>query len=74
MAEMRTDEWTFFDHLFDNAINENILKTKEAYDVLKYRDVLKYGFFEMMTIRDEYKMRSSSVNMHKDLFLRYISA
>lgn len=42
--------------------------------MLKYRDALKYGLYEMMTIRDEYKMRVAGVNMHQDLFLRYMTA
>lgn len=74
MEEMRSGEWTFFDSLFDNSINESITRTKESFEMLKYREALKYGFYEMMTIRDEYKMRVLGVNMHRDLFLRYITA
>lgn len=51
-----------------------MIKTKESFEMLKYRDVLKYGLYEMMTIRDEYKMRVAGVSMHRDLFLQYITA
>ena len=43
-----------FDKMFDNNINYLIEQTKIAYDSMKYKDVLKYAFYEMINSKDEY--------------------
>ena len=43
-----------FDQMFDNNINYLIEQAKEAYERMKYKDVLKYAFYEMINSKDEY--------------------
>ena len=40
--------------MFDNNINYLIEQAKEAYERMKYKDVLKYAFYEMINSKDEY--------------------
>ena len=39
-----------FDKIFDNNINYLITQTKKSYDEMKYKNVLKYAFYEMINI------------------------
>jgi leucyl-tRNA synthetase len=39
---------SYFDKIFDNNINYLIDQTKCAYNHMKFKDVLKYGFYEMI--------------------------
>ncbi len=43
-----------FDKIFDNNINFLLEKTKIAYEHMRYKDVLKYGFYEMINNSHEY--------------------
>ena len=43
-----------FDKIFDNNINYLIQESKKSYDEMKYRNVLKYSFYEMINIKDQY--------------------
>jgi leucyl-tRNA synthetase len=38
----------YFDRIFDNNINFLVEKTKQAYESMRYKDVLKYAFYEMI--------------------------
>jgi leucyl-tRNA synthetase len=38
----------YFDKIFDNNINYLVEKTKNSYDSMRFKDVLKYGFYEMI--------------------------
>jgi len=39
---------------------------------MRYRDVLRIGFFEFTNIREDYKIRCGSAHMRIDLVLKYI--
>jgi leucyl-tRNA synthetase len=43
-----------FDKMFDNNINYLIEQTKNSYDEMKYKNVLKYAFYMMINSKDEY--------------------
>ena len=43
-----------FDKIFDNNINYLITQTKQSYDEMKYKNVLKYALYEMINARDQY--------------------
>lgn len=46
-SDQRSDT-TYFDKIFENNIHYLIDKTKHAYDQMKYKDVVKYGLYEMI--------------------------
>lgn len=43
-----------FDLIFDNNINYLVEQTKNAYESMVYKNVVKYGFNEMINVRDQY--------------------
>ena len=43
-----------FDQIFDNNMNYLIKKSQESYEDMKYKNVLKYAFYEMINAKDEY--------------------
>ena len=45
---INVENYNYFDKIFDNNINYLIDQTKLAYNNIKYKDVLKYGFYEMI--------------------------
>lgn len=62
----RCGEKTFNDLIFENEINYLTNKCKESYEKLLFRDVLKYGFYDMLLKRDTYRMMCDKIHMHKE--------
>ncbi|KAI4837276.1 leucine--tRNA ligase [Plasmodium brasilianum] len=62
----RCGEKTFNDRIFENEINYLTNKCKESYEKLLFRDVLKYGFYDMLLKRDTYRIMCDKIHMHKD--------
>ena len=51
-GEIKLDN--LFDKIFDNNINYLIIQATQAYDEMKYKNVLKYAFYEMINAKDQY--------------------
>ncbi|CRH00910.1 leucine--tRNA ligase, putative [Plasmodium relictum] len=62
----RCGEKTFNDLIFENEINYLTNKCKESYEKLLFRDVLKYGFYDMLLKRDTYRIMCDKIHMHKE--------
>jgi len=43
-----------WDTIFENAINTAIDKATASYDGMKFKDVMKYGFYELQSIKEDY--------------------
>lgn len=50
-----SENLTYFDRIFKNEINRLIQLTEQAYEQMLYKDVVKYGFFQLQNIRDIYQ-------------------
>jgi leucyl-tRNA synthetase len=78
--EMRTGELTrFHDRVFASRINDRTRASQAAFERMLFRDALKIGFFEFVKDLGRYreavgadKTSSTFVNMHHDLFVRYV--
>ncbi|CAF4615853.1 unnamed protein product [Rotaria sp. Silwood1] len=60
-------KYNYYDHVFESEINRAIQLTEESYEKMLYKDVLKYGFFELQTARDNYRelcLQSERMNLH----------
>lgn len=70
----RTDtNYNYYDRVFESEINRAIKLTEESYEKMLYKDVLKYGFFELQTARDSYReLSSESEQMNLRLVKHYI--
>ncbi|SCP05043.1 leucine--tRNA ligase, putative [Plasmodium ovale] len=62
----RCGEKTFNDLIFENEINYLTNRCKDSYEKLQFRDVLKYGFYDMLLKRDTYRIMCDKIHMHKD--------
>jgi leucyl-tRNA synthetase len=55
-SNYRTDtNYNYYDHVFESEMNRAIKLTEESYEKMLYKDVLKYGFFELQSARDNYR-------------------
>ncbi|GBG67828.1 hypothetical protein CBR_g949 [Chara braunii] len=63
---------SFADKVFENEINIAVELTAENYNNLMFREVLKSGFFDFQSARDEYRSTCGAAGMHKDLIRRFI--
>lgn len=45
---INVENFNYFDKIFDNNINYLVDQAKVAYNHMKFKDVLKYGFYEMI--------------------------
>ncbi|CAF4589633.1 unnamed protein product [Rotaria sp. Silwood1] len=70
----RTDtKYNYYDHVFESEINRAIQLTEESYEKMLYKDVLKYGFFELQIARDNYReLCSEGEQMNLHLIKRFI--
>ncbi|KAH9922289.1 leucine-tRNA ligase [Epithele typhae] len=66
-SKLRTGEKNYHDVVFEHEINDLIVKTKEHYANMHYKDALKFGFYELQSTRDWYREVTSEVGMHADL-------
>ena len=63
----------YFDKIFENNINYLIDKSRNAYDSMRYKDVLKFAFYEMINIKDEYVLfLEDDSKIHPTLFVKYL--
>ncbi|XP_046853769.1 leucine--tRNA ligase, cytoplasmic-like [Xenia sp. Carnegie-2017] len=62
---------SFQDLVFINEINNTIAKSKENYENMLYREVVKSSFFEFQAARDRYREMSMN-GMHRELVFRFI--
>ncbi|KAF9006956.1 hypothetical protein BDQ17DRAFT_1351152 [Cyathus striatus] len=69
---LREGPRNFHDQVFENEVDELINITQSHYEATNYKDALKYGFYELQSVRDWYREVTSDVGMHKDLVLYWI--
>lgn len=74
LSNYRTDtHFNYYDQVFESEINRAIKLTEESYEKMLYKDVLKYGFFELQTARDNYReLCSEFEQMNLRLIKRFI--
>ncbi|KAJ5072912.1 leucine--tRNA ligase cytoplasmic [Anaeramoeba ignava] len=66
---------SYFDKVFQNQIHETLNSTKESYERMQFRDVIKIGFHELQSFRDSYRLNvGSDLNMHKALVKEFIES
>lgn len=65
--------YNYYDHVFQSEMNRAIKLTEESYEKMLYKDVLKYGFFELQIARDNYReLCSESERMNLGLIKQFI--
>jgi leucyl-tRNA synthetase len=54
---VNTDNYSYADRIFESEIKSLVNSTDKYYANYQYRDVMTFGFFEMLRARDEYRKR-----------------
>jgi len=72
----RTGEEGFMDRLFRARVAECLINAREAYAGMRFRDALKYGFFELQAARDQYRDACDRLKqpMHAELATWFMHA
>ena len=52
----KNDEFDIWDQIFENAINESIILATKFYDEIKYKQAMKYAFFNMQGVKEDYTL------------------
>ncbi|XWV26949.1 leucyl-tRNA synthetase [Tupanvirus soda lake] len=68
MDNMRNGSYQFIDYLHLVKLNKILDKVSHSYEKMIFRDVTKYGFYEIQTIRNKYE------NPHRDVYKLYLQA
>ena len=65
-----------FDKIFDNNINYLITQAKQSYEEMKYKNVLKYAFYEMINAKDQYILFNADdyTKLNPTLMVRFLKA
>lgn len=68
-------ELNFWDRAFDAQIDSTVLETEKQYDAMRFRDVIKFGFYQFFTFRDQYRdaCASAGTSMHFALIEKFTS-
>lgn len=62
-----------WDNIFENAINSAITNATQNYDEIKYKNVVKYGFYELQSIKEDYLIaKAGKVNPY--VLMRFLVA
>eukprot|EP00331_Platyophrya_macrostoma_P028196 CAMPEP_0176435570 /NCGR_PEP_ID=MMETSP0127-20121128/17406_1 /TAXON_ID=938130 /ORGANISM="Platyophrya macrostoma, Strain WH" /LENGTH=1067 /DNA_ID=CAMNT_0017818633 /DNA_START=88 /DNA_END=3291 /DNA_ORIENTATION=+ len=72
-ADAETDSNTkFYDTVFMSQLDMTLANVDHAYETMKIRDVLKIGFFDLLSLKEDYKINCGENNMRKDILLKYL--
>ncbi|CAO1623406.1 unnamed protein product [Sympodiomycopsis kandeliae] len=63
---------SFWDKVFENDMNTLVEQVEDFYEKAQYKDVSKYGFYEMQSARDLYRDATAEEGMHLDLVKQWI--
>ena len=69
-SKKNADLW---DNIFENAINNAIIQATKNYEDIKYKQVLKFGFFELLSIKEDYLIAKGG-KMNPYTLMRFIVA
>ena len=69
---LRTGEMSFWDHVVVNQLAVVCNKAKAAYEGMLMMDAIKFAFFEMLSIRDEYRLACDTQPLHETTITKWI--
>eukprot|EP00241_Pyramimonas_parkeae_P014751 CAMPEP_0114293780 /NCGR_PEP_ID=MMETSP0059-20121206/9775_1 /TAXON_ID=36894 /ORGANISM="Pyramimonas parkeae, Strain CCMP726" /LENGTH=1084 /DNA_ID=CAMNT_0001415513 /DNA_START=16 /DNA_END=3270 /DNA_ORIENTATION=- len=65
---------TFADRVFEAELTMAVHTTLGHYEALNFREALKYGWFDLQTARDTYRLTCGADNMNRELIMKFIEA
>ena len=70
--KLRSGELNIVDQAFDNEINKLAADAETAFKRMAFREALKASWFEMLNLKEQYRMLTEGVGMHRDLINKYV--
>lgn len=76
ITTFRSGERTFMDNFFEARVADCLANAREAYANMRFRDALKFGFFELQGARDQYRDACEKLGeeMHGELAAWFMHA
>ena len=71
-SQLRTGAFTLVDLAIDNEINKLVADTEAAFKRMSFREALKAAWFEMLNLKEQYRVLTEGSGMHKDLIRKYL--
>ena len=65
---MRTGSYQFVDNLYLVLLHKLMVNVQSAYQNMRFRDVVQYGFYELQSLRNKYE------NPHLDVYKLFLQA
>ena len=62
----------FVDTVFLSQLELTLANVDKAYETMQFREVLRHGFFELISLKEDYKIQCGENKMRKDIFLKYL--
>lgn len=56
-----------FDQIFENEINEGVRLVKNEFAAMRFRDALKYGFFQFLGLKEDYLISKTNEENIKEI-------
>lgn len=68
------DRLAHIDRAYSQAFDRCVYNTDKAYEAMRFRDVLKYGLYELTTLKEDYVLAcgEEAPRMNKNIILKYI--
>ena len=71
-ASLRIGDLNLIDSAFDNELNKLSNDAFSAFSRMSFREALKAAWFEMLNLKEQYRVLTEGVGMHRDLISKYI--
>ena len=71
-SQLRTGEMTFVDMAVDNEISKLAADAETAFKRMAFREALKSAWFEMLNLKEQYRVLTEGAGMHRDVIQKYI--
>lgn len=71
MKETEDKRLVFYDEVMLNQIRQSVHQTREGYLKMRYRDIVKSAFFELVNMKEEYKLNTKG-NMAREVIIEYM--
>ncbi|GBG27535.1 Leucine--tRNA ligase, cytoplasmic [Hondaea fermentalgiana] len=74
MRDVSAEEYNFFERAFNAQMNLAVEECQVAYEAMRYRDVVKTGFYEFLGFRDAYRDACARQNqpLHRGLVRKFL--
>ena len=69
---LRSGELNFVDSAVDNEIAKLASDAENAFKKMAFREALKAAWFELLNLKEQYRVLTEGVGMHRDVIQKYV--